>query len=195
MYQLLPGYSCAEDQKKQSIDLLSNEAWLLEEQRPLLRTVREFRKELGTHCGVPAISIFDYGIKTVTRVRVKRNPQGRWEHVDFDVEEAGMLPFRNRAPSWKAQRSIRFSRIMARSMSISKSPYTFSISGLKSHVRSRDQSSQPNAGCPQINTERTSVMLFIRTFLKRIALISFLSFYLFSVKRIPSLSSKNIPSR
>jgi pSer/pThr/pTyr-binding forkhead associated (FHA) protein len=89
MYQLLPIYPCAEDQKKQSIDLLSDETWLLEEQRPLLRTAREFRKELGTHCGVPSISIFGYGIKTVTRVKVKRNPQGRWQNVDFNVEEGG----------------------------------------------------------------------------------------------------------
>jgi len=89
MYQLLPIYPCAEDQKKQSIDLLSDETWLLEEQRPLLRTAREFRKELGTHCSVPSISIFGYGIKTVTRVKVKRNPQGRWQNVDFDVEEGG----------------------------------------------------------------------------------------------------------
>jgi hypothetical protein len=48
-----------------------------EEQRPLLRRAREFRKALGTHCGVPSISIFGYGIKTVTRVKVKRGPQGR----------------------------------------------------------------------------------------------------------------------
>lgn len=89
MYQLLPIYSCAEDQKKQSVDLLSDETWLLEGQRPLLRTAREFRKELGTHCGVPSISIFGYGIKTVTRVKVKRNSQGRWQDVDFDLEESG----------------------------------------------------------------------------------------------------------
>jgi pSer/pThr/pTyr-binding forkhead associated (FHA) protein len=89
MYQLLPTYPCAEDQKKQSIDLLSDETWLLEEQRPLLRTAREFRKELGTHCSVPSISIFGYGIKTVTRVKVNRNPQGRWQNVDFGSEEGG----------------------------------------------------------------------------------------------------------
>jgi hypothetical protein len=85
----LPIYPCAEDQKKQSIDLLSDETWLIEEQRPLLRTAREFRKELGTHCNVPSISIFGYGIKTVTRVKVKRNPQGPWQDVDFEVEEGG----------------------------------------------------------------------------------------------------------
>ena len=89
MYELLPIYPCVEDQKKQSIDLLSDETWLLEDQRPLLRTAREFRKELGAHCGVPSISIFGYGIKTVTRVKVKRNPQGRWQNVDFDAEEGG----------------------------------------------------------------------------------------------------------
>jgi hypothetical protein len=69
--------------------LLFDETWLLEEQRPLLRIAREFRKELGTHCSVRSISIFGYGMKTVTRVKVKRNPQGRWQDVDFVMEESG----------------------------------------------------------------------------------------------------------
>jgi pSer/pThr/pTyr-binding forkhead associated (FHA) protein len=89
MYQLLPTYPCTEDQKRQSIDLLSDETWLLQGQKPLLRGAREFRKELGTHCSVPSISIFGYGIKTVTTVRVQRDSQGRWKNVDFDVEEGG----------------------------------------------------------------------------------------------------------
>ncbi len=89
MYQLLPTYPCTEDQKKQLIDLLSDETWLLDAQKPLLRTAREFRKELGTHCSIPSISIFGYGIKTITKVSVKRNPQGRWENVDFEAEEGG----------------------------------------------------------------------------------------------------------
>jgi len=55
----------------------------------LLRTAGEFRGELGAHCGVPSISFFGYGIKTVTRVKVKRNLQGRWQNVDFEVEEGG----------------------------------------------------------------------------------------------------------
>jgi hypothetical protein len=99
MYQLLPIYPRTEDQKKQSIDLFSDDTWLLEEQRPLLRTAREFRKELGTHCGVPSISIFGYGIKTVTRVKVKRNPQERWQNVDFEAEEVGDATVPNRAQS------------------------------------------------------------------------------------------------
>jgi pSer/pThr/pTyr-binding forkhead associated (FHA) protein len=89
MYQLLPTYPCTEDQKKQSIELLSDETWLLDAQKPLLRTAREFRKELGTHCSVPSISIFGYGIKTITKVRVKRNQQGQWENVDFEADDGG----------------------------------------------------------------------------------------------------------
>ena len=89
MYQLLPIYPCTEDQRKHSIDVLSDESWLLDGQKPLLRNAREFRHELGTHCSVPSISIFGYGIKTITKVKVQRDSLGRWKKVDFDVEESG----------------------------------------------------------------------------------------------------------
>jgi pSer/pThr/pTyr-binding forkhead associated (FHA) protein len=89
MYQLLPIYPCTEDQKKHSIDVLSDESWLLDGQKSFLRNAREFRRELGTRCSVPSISIFGYGIKTITKVRVKRSSQGQWQGVDFGLEEAG----------------------------------------------------------------------------------------------------------
>jgi len=89
MYQLLPIYACAEDQQKQSIHLLSDEMWLLDEQRPFLKMARDFRKELGTHCRVPSVSIFGYGIKTITKIKVKRNAEGGWQNVDFEAEEGG----------------------------------------------------------------------------------------------------------
>ncbi len=87
--QILPTYACATDQAGAAIELLSDESWLAQEQRPLLENAREFRRELGTHSSVPTISIFGYGLKTVTSASVQRDSQGRWEKVNFNVEPAG----------------------------------------------------------------------------------------------------------
>jgi pSer/pThr/pTyr-binding forkhead associated (FHA) protein len=89
VYQVLPAYPCVFDQQGQAIDILSDESWLPEAQRPLLRTAREFRRELGTRSSIPCVSIFGYGLKTITRATVHRDAQGRWEKVDFAAESAG----------------------------------------------------------------------------------------------------------
>jgi pimeloyl-ACP methyl ester carboxylesterase len=89
MYQILPTYACAVDQQGQAIDVLEDETWLPETYRPLLRAARDFRRELGTRCSVPSVSIFGYGLKTVTTATVHRDAQGRWQKVDFTVESSG----------------------------------------------------------------------------------------------------------
>jgi pSer/pThr/pTyr-binding forkhead associated (FHA) protein len=89
MYQILPVYSCVKDHNGQTIDVFEDESWLPEPQRPLLRTAREFRKELGTTLPVPSISIFGYGIKTVADVKVVRNERGDWEKLDFNTVPGG----------------------------------------------------------------------------------------------------------
>ncbi|MEW6232666.1 MAG: FHA domain-containing protein, partial [Chloroflexota bacterium] len=89
MYQILPTYACAVDQQGQPIDVLSDETWLSETQRPLLAAAREFRRELGTHSAVPTVSIFGYGSKTVTGATVQRDAQGRWQKVDLAIEPSG----------------------------------------------------------------------------------------------------------
>jgi hypothetical protein len=89
MYQILPTYACAVDQQGQPIDVLSDETWLPETQRPLLRSAREFRRELGTRSRVPTVSIFGYGLKTVTGATVQRDAQGRWQKVDLAIEPSG----------------------------------------------------------------------------------------------------------
>jgi pSer/pThr/pTyr-binding forkhead associated (FHA) protein len=89
MYQILPTYPCTVDKNNQTINLLSDEIWLLDGQKPLLRNARQFRNELGTHCSIPSVSIFGYGIKTITKAKVYRDSLGRWQNVEFDSEEGG----------------------------------------------------------------------------------------------------------
>ena len=71
-YQILPTYPCAVDQDGKRYDLFSVDAWLTEAQRPLIAAAREFRRELGHYSSVPAVSIFGYGLETVTGLRLER---------------------------------------------------------------------------------------------------------------------------
>jgi len=89
VYQVLPTYSCIFDQQDQAVDVYADEGWLPDAQRPLLRDAREFRHELGTRSSVPCVSIFGYGLKTVTRATVQRDQQGRWAKVNFTSEPGG----------------------------------------------------------------------------------------------------------
>ena len=89
VYQVLPTYSCIFDQQDQAVDVYADEGWLPDAQRPLLRDARKFRHELGTRSSVPCVSIFGYGLKTVTRATVQRDQQGHWEKVNFTSEPGG----------------------------------------------------------------------------------------------------------
>ncbi|HSN76786.1 MAG TPA: FHA domain-containing protein [Anaerolineae bacterium] len=89
VYQILPTYPCAIDQNDQPIDLLADEQWLPAEQIPLLRLAREFRAELGTRSSVPAVSVFGYGLETVTDLQVTRAGDGRWSKLDFKAKPGG----------------------------------------------------------------------------------------------------------
>jgi pimeloyl-ACP methyl ester carboxylesterase len=88
-YQILPIYPCFTDQNGNNIDVLEDESWLPESQRPYLRSARSFRRELGTTSSVPAVSIFGYGLKTILRAKVHRRPDGQWQNVDFVEDTAG----------------------------------------------------------------------------------------------------------
>lgn len=90
-YQILPIYPCVFDQYGRQIDVLTDETWLPEDQRPYLRIARSFRRELGYRSSVPAVSIFGYGYKTAVRLRIERRPEGGWQRVDFVDEIAGDL--------------------------------------------------------------------------------------------------------
>jgi pimeloyl-ACP methyl ester carboxylesterase len=88
-YQILPTYPCAVDQTGNHIDLLEEDWWLPEKQRPLLSTARGFRHELGTTSSVPTVSVFGYGLKTKLRVTFHRQADGPWDSVDFVEDSAG----------------------------------------------------------------------------------------------------------
>jgi pimeloyl-ACP methyl ester carboxylesterase len=89
MYQGLPAYPCVTDQHGKSVDLLHDETWLPEAQRPHLKMAREFRRELGTKCSVPAVSVFGYGIKTITSVTAERATSGLFKKLELNFESAG----------------------------------------------------------------------------------------------------------
>ena len=90
-YQILPTYPCAVDQNGETIDVMQDESWLPEHQRPFLSAARSFRRELGTTSSVPTVSIFGYGLKTKLRINIHRGPDGPWQKVDFVEDMAGDL--------------------------------------------------------------------------------------------------------
>lgn len=98
VYQILPTYPCAVDQHGKAIDLLSDERWLPADQAPLLRQAREFRADLGTRSSVPAVSIFGYGLETVTDIQATRDPEGRWSKLVYRQKPSGD----NRVPEHSA---------------------------------------------------------------------------------------------
>lgn len=89
MYQTLPINAAVVDQEGAPIDLFADERWLPEPQRAFLRDAKAFRRELGSHSSVPTVSIFGYGLKTITGIQVQRDIEGAWQKVDFMTQEAG----------------------------------------------------------------------------------------------------------
>jgi pSer/pThr/pTyr-binding forkhead associated (FHA) protein len=90
-YQILPVYPCVEDQEGHQINVLKDESWLPEPQRPFLRAARSFRRELGLVSSVPSVSIFGYGLETILHVKIHRAADGHWDKVDFIEDTAGDL--------------------------------------------------------------------------------------------------------
>jgi hypothetical protein len=88
-YQILPTYACATDQNGRKINFMQDESWLTETQVPLLRAAREFRKELGMRSSVPTISIFGYGMKTLSSFTLFKPPDGKMRDFVYKNEPAG----------------------------------------------------------------------------------------------------------
>ena len=88
-YQILPTYACATDQLGRKINFLEDESWLPEAHVPMLRATREFRKELGMRSSVPAISIFGYGLKTLSGFSFVRPPDGKLRAIVYKNEPTG----------------------------------------------------------------------------------------------------------
>lgn len=88
-YQFLPVYPCAVDQNGKQIHLFEDDGWVKPAYRPLFQKAREFRRELGTKTSVPTLSIFGYGLKTASQLRIQRGLDGVFQKVFIDVEPSG----------------------------------------------------------------------------------------------------------
>jgi hypothetical protein len=88
-YQILPDYAVGTDQHGNQVNFLRANNWLDPEYWPLLELGQDFRDELNPATGVPSVSIFGYGIKTISRVSIRRDRGGQVESVDYLSEAIG----------------------------------------------------------------------------------------------------------
>jgi pSer/pThr/pTyr-binding forkhead associated (FHA) protein len=88
-HQILPIYPSVKDQHGKEIDVLADDRWVPPQQKACHQLAREFRKELPEWCGVSAISIFGYGIKTLTSVTMCRDREGGCDSLDFASADTG----------------------------------------------------------------------------------------------------------
>ena len=88
-YQIIPDYAVGTDQNGAEINFLEYKDWLDERHLPLLKLGQEFRAELASSARIPSVTIFGYGIKTISNVSVIRNDQGKLQDVDYFSENIG----------------------------------------------------------------------------------------------------------
>ncbi len=88
-YQILPTYPCVVDRKGQKVNVLTEDGWLSPGQRALLKDADLFRRELGLTCSVPSVSIFGYGLKTLTGITIRGEQDGLWKKADLLFEPKG----------------------------------------------------------------------------------------------------------
>jgi len=88
-YQILPDYPVGTDQKSNQINFLRDTSWLDEKYLPLIQLGKDFRNELSPTASGPSVSIFGYGIKTMSNVSVLRDEQGKLLKVDYLSENIG----------------------------------------------------------------------------------------------------------
>lgn len=88
-YQILPTYACLTDRAGQAFDLSSADAWPLPVQRAQVRAGLAFRRELGHLTSVPTVSIFGYGLKTITGLTMARTADGAWSNLEAVQADAG----------------------------------------------------------------------------------------------------------
>jgi pSer/pThr/pTyr-binding forkhead associated (FHA) protein len=88
-YQILPDYAVGTDQHGAKINFVEEGSWLDAEYLPLLQLGRDFRNELKPIASIPSVSIFGYGIKTISNVSIRRDAAGKVEDVDYLSENIG----------------------------------------------------------------------------------------------------------
>jgi len=88
-YQILPDYAVATDQNGKKINFLNETFWLDEKYWPLLQLGKDFRSELSRSISISAVSIFGYGLKTISDVSVVRDTQGKLQEVNYISTNTG----------------------------------------------------------------------------------------------------------
>lgn len=88
-YQVLPDYAVGTDQNGVEVNFLADAGWLDQKYLPLLKLGRDFRRKLKPTAVVPSVAIFGYGIKTISRVSIRRDTAGKIESVDYLSENIG----------------------------------------------------------------------------------------------------------
>jgi pSer/pThr/pTyr-binding forkhead associated (FHA) protein len=88
-YQILPLYPCGVDQNGKQINFLEDESWVKPDYRHLHRMAREFRRELGRTSSVPTLSIFGYGLKTATEIRLQSDSNGMFQKALMGIAPSG----------------------------------------------------------------------------------------------------------
>jgi pSer/pThr/pTyr-binding forkhead associated (FHA) protein len=88
-YQILPLYPCGVDQNGKQINFLEDESWVKPAFRHLHRMAREFRRELGRTSSVPTLSIFGYGLKTATEIRLQSDSHGSFLKALMGIAPSG----------------------------------------------------------------------------------------------------------
>lgn len=88
-YQILPVDAVGTDQNGEKINFLEWTGWLDPQYLPLLKLGKEFRQELSPVASVPSVSIFGYGIKTISNVSIRRDTDGTLVDVDYHSEYKG----------------------------------------------------------------------------------------------------------
>lgn len=88
-YQIIPVYDCGVDQFGQSYNFMKNDGWLAPEQKPMWQAARDFKRELGLSTSVPTTCIFGYGQKTVDRIKLHRNPDGKITQSVYESKTNG----------------------------------------------------------------------------------------------------------
>ncbi len=96
-YQILPTYPCVVDRRGQKVNVLTQNGWLSETQRALVQDADRFRRELGPTCSVPSVSIFGYGLKTLTEMTIRDEQDGMWKKADllFEMKGDSTIPERS----------------------------------------------------------------------------------------------------
>lgn len=88
-FQILPVYAVGKDQAGDKINFLKDESWLDPKYRILLKTGRDFRRELGMTTSIPYVSVFGYGIKTISMVSVVRDASRKLLQIEYLNENKG----------------------------------------------------------------------------------------------------------